>query len=540
MKQINILKKMLCMAIFIIMMLICHISLALTQGTIAVETANLRETASSSAKILELASKGEQVEILSEEGDWYKVKYKNITGYLRSDLVKVKEETVETASKVESSSNVENSSNTESSSNTENSSNTESSNDAENSSNTENQNNVEDSSNINNSTNSSDENTNNVEENVSEQQTVSNQDESSQIGKYKTTSDIKLKITPLIMSIEIADIPNAQDVDVTQLVNGWAYTNYQGKQGWVRVEKLQKQENDAVSGEQSQEQTQGQADGQQNDAQSQQNAEQSEAQQETQQSQQTSQESSTNTQQPTSKTMYVNSQTINLRKQANKTSEVVSQLSLNTEVEVVSEENGWSKVNVNGKTGYILSTLLSEKKQVTTRASDEPRAMATDVSSSSVSSAQDTTSSASSSATSSETSSVTSSGTSSGASTTATSGNGASVVSYANQFLGCKYVYGGTSPNGFDCSGFTYYVYKHFGVTLNRTAAGQYSNGRKVSKSELQPGDLVMFGSPIWHVGIYIGNGKIIHAANPSRGVTTDTINSGYYANNYTGARRIF
>ena len=72
------------------------------------------------------------------------------------------------------------------------------------------------------------------------------------------------------------------------------------------------------------------------------------------------------------------------------------------------------------------------------------------------------------------------------------------------------------------------------------TAAGQYSNGVAVSRSDLKPGDLVMFGkSGINHVGIYAGGGKIVHAANPSRGVTTDTINSGYYNKNYVGARRV-
>ena len=78
-------------------------------------------------------------------------------------------------------------------------------------------------------------------------------------------------------------------------------------------------------------------------------------------------------------------------------------------------------------------------------------------------------------------------------------------------------------------------------MNLNRTAAAQYSNGTAVSRGDLQVGDLVMFGngSNINHVGIYAGNGTIVHAANPSRGVTTDTINSGYYNTHYIGARRI-
>ena len=114
------------------------------------------------------------------------------------------------------------------------------------------------------------------------------------------------------------------------------------------------------------------------------------------------------------------------------------------------------------------------------------------------------------------------------------------VVSLAYSLLGVPYVSGGSSPSGFDCSGFTSYVLKQHGISLNRTAAGQYSNGVAVSRDQLQPGDLVMFGkSGINHVGIYIGGGQIVHAANKSRGVTTDTINSGYYNNNYVGARRV-
>ena len=122
------------------------------------------------------------------------------------------------------------------------------------------------------------------------------------------------------------------------------------------------------------------------------------------------------------------------------------------------------------------------------------------------------------------------------------SGKGATVVETAKRYIGCSYVYGATGPSSFDCSGFTCYVFGLHGVSLNRTAAGQYSNGVYVSRGQLQPGDLVMFGSSasnITHVGIYIGGGQIVHAANKSRGVTTDTINSGYYNNNYVGARRV-
>ena len=122
--------------------------------------------------------------------------------------------------------------------------------------------------------------------------------------------------------------------------------------------------------------------------------------------------------------------------------------------------------------------------------------------------------------------------------------SGSDIVSTAQSYLGYNYVSGGSSPSsGFDCSGFTQYVYKQYGINLNRTAADLASNGTPISKDELQPGDLVLFSyygsGSIGHAGIYIGNGQMIHAANSKRGVVTDTINSGYYAENYVTARRL-
>ena len=110
------------------------------------------------------------------------------------------------------------------------------------------------------------------------------------------------------------------------------------------------------------------------------------------------------------------------------------------------------------------------------------------------------------------------------------------VVSVAMRYLGVPYVWGGASPSGFDCSGFTMYVYAQVGVSLPHNAAAQYSMGTPVSRASLQPGDLVFFGG-LGHVGLYIGGGQFIHSPHSGSYVKIDSI-TGWYASTYVGARR--
>jgi N-acetylmuramoyl-L-alanine amidase len=119
------------------------------------------------------------------------------------------------------------------------------------------------------------------------------------------------------------------------------------------------------------------------------------------------------------------------------------------------------------------------------------------------------------------------------------------IVEYAKKFLGVPYVYGGSSPNGFDCSGFVMYVFKHSGISLNRVAADQATQGSKIAKSELKPGDLVFFDTNgghnyINHVGIYVGDGMFIHSSsgNSNRKVVISNLVSGFYNESYMTARR--
>jgi len=121
---------------------------------------------------------------------------------------------------------------------------------------------------------------------------------------------------------------------------------------------------------------------------------------------------------------------------------------------------------------------------------------------------------------------------------------GQQIAEYALQFLGVDYVYGGTSPSGFDCSGLTTYVYREYGYSLTRDANGQYrDNGVPVAKADLIPGDLVFFssngGSSVTHVGIYIGDNEFVHASTYTVGTIVSRLDSAYYISVWYGAKRI-
>jgi cell wall-associated NlpC family hydrolase len=116
------------------------------------------------------------------------------------------------------------------------------------------------------------------------------------------------------------------------------------------------------------------------------------------------------------------------------------------------------------------------------------------------------------------------------------------VVRTALAFRGVHYRYGGSSRSGFDCSGFTRYVYGRKGVSLPHSAADQFGHGRRVSGSEIRPGDLVFFHTTsrgISHVGLYIGSGKFVHASSGGGRVRVDSLNDGYYRRRFRGARRV-
>ena len=314
-----------------------------------------------------------------------------------------------------------------------------------------------------------------VEEN-SEEVTVE------ETGKRIVKENTKLKIVPVINATDIVEVKQNDEVTIIETIGDWVCIEKDTTKGWIRSDKLITLEEKAKQDEEAKAKAEAEKKA----------------------------EEEVKAKEQQTKTKYASSTTVNVRKEASKDSEIIAQISQNTAVEVISDEGGWAKVKVNGKEGYIASNLLSDKKtEVTTssRGSNETRKSNGE-----------------------------------NKATTSVPGKGATVVETAKKYIGYSYKYGATGPTSFDCSGFTSYIFKLHGVSLSRTAKAQYGNGTAVSRSNLQPGDLVMFGpsvSGINHVGIYIGGGQIVHAATPSRGVTIDTINSGYYNNNYVGARRV-
>jgi cell wall-associated NlpC family hydrolase len=126
----------------------------------------------------------------------------------------------------------------------------------------------------------------------------------------------------------------------------------------------------------------------------------------------------------------------------------------------------------------------------------------------------------------------------------AVSASGTEVVRVAQKYKGSKYTWGGASPKGFDCSGFTWYVYQQAtGMDITRGVEEQWQLGRSVRQGEWQAGDIVFFKNTfqrgLSHCGIYISGNEFIHAENEQTGVIISTLDSDYYSDHYAGARRL-
>ena len=236
----------------------------------------------------------------------------------------------------------------------------------------------------------------------------------------------------------------------------------------------------------------------------------------------------------------VNTDRLNVRKEPNTDSQIWTQISNSERYDVVSQDvDGWVQIQLDDDTAYVMTDYvdvryaLNEAIQYTPPAPEpEPETQAPAVSGNggNSSSGKSSTGKSSSGKNGSGKSSSGKSSSKNGSAPSGGSGGGkrSSVVSYAVQFLGNPYVWGGTSlTNGTDCSGFTMSVMSHFGVSLPHHAASQAGCGSSVSAGSMKPGDLVFYsnGSGINHVAIYIGNGQVVHASNPKSGIKISSWN---------------
>ena len=206
----------------------------------------------------------------------------------------------------------------------------------------------------------------------------------------------------------------------------------------------------------------------------------------------------------------INGDKVNIRSKPTTDGELLGTYSDGTTMTVIGINTGWYKVIHDGHTGYLRSDYMSIISG--TRASSSSGAGSANFSTS----------------------------------YTAPPANltlGQQIVDYALSYLGSKYVWGGASPSGFDCSGLVTYVCKNFDISVTRTAQSQYDNdGVNVNKSDLAPGDLVFFssgGSSVTHVGIYIGDNEFVHSSSSSTGVIVSRLDSAYYTRVWHGAKRV-
>lgn len=193
---------------------------------------------------------------------------------------------------------------------------------------------------------------------------------------------------------------------------------------------------------------------------------------------------------------------LNVRGEPNEKAQIIGTLNNGSRVSVVTKTGDWYKIIFGGKTGFVHSDYLRVTRKGEAEIITKPQSMEGEQK------AQE-------------------------------------AVDLAMEFLGTPYVWGGSSPEGFDCSGLVYYVYGELGVGLYRVAADQSRNGIPVSLKSLKAGDLVFFQnrqyySDINHVGIYVGDGEFIHAPQTGDVVKISALDEGYYATNLVCARRIF
>lgn len=498
----NLIKKAIYgLTVIIIALLVFSGIVKATEVEITGDIINLRQEASTDSTIIIQIAKGEKCELIEEEGNWYRIKYGDYTGYVSKDYAEI----VADSSSEESNNTESNNTTQEENSNTEESNTTQ-----EESTTTEQENN----------TNSGEE-----QNTTSEGSSASN---SSRTGK--TNKNTSVRIVPLINSSRIATLRNNTDVTVIEELNGWAYIQTDEIAGWVRAINLDIDNSNSTK-QPSNEKNEQDTNSNNSDNTDSTNNDSSDGNTDNNSNDDNNSDTTDNSTDFSKRTMYTKNAT-NIRSKPSTSSDIIMLVSINTALEVIGEEGDWYKVSTSEGEAYVSKDLLSNSRvNITNRGGIDRTSDSTEKKEST-------------------TSKTTTENTG-----TSLSAKASEIVSYAKKFLGVPYVYGGASPSGFDCSGFTMYVYNHFGISMRHGAQAQAKLGEKItanksSKSSLlnnlEVGDLVFFldyetMDEIGHCGIYIGDGNFIHASSGSGYcVKINSLLPGeYYNTRYCAARRV-
>ena len=335
---------------------------------------------------------------------------------------------------------------------------------------------------------------------------------------FYTTKDIELKSSADDSSEIVTVIPKGTAVELSQSGDKFAFVTLDGKSGVVDIENLSKDKVEVeevkteVSEETDKEETKSEVVSQEKVEVKTESKVEEKKETKPEVKTETKAEKKETVVQPTKKsvTLYATT-TLNVRAKADVLSSRVGGLQAGAQVNGY-DIGDWVEFEFNDKTAYVTKSYLSTEKPVikeTKKEEVKKEETTTAAAPSTDSSAVDV------------------------------------VIKSAMAQLGKRYIWAASNPNvGFDCSGLMYYAFGQAGYKLNRVAADQVRNGSPIAKSQLQPGDMVFFsnsgpGGYIGHVGLYIGDGKMIHASDPSTGVIISNIMSGYYANTYSGAVRV-
>ena len=491
---------------------ICVATVCLACNNVFAETKEIntatrvRKSASTDSNIVTVLYPGNDVEVLGQEGEWSKVQRGDYVGYVKTEFLKKLEDK-------DNESEIYNTVKKEVKNTVKNETKTETKNEVKNTivENKVVENKVENivKNEVTNTTN----NTNNT--------VISDTLETLEKGKIAILIKTELNVMPNFFSNSIIELDAGKVLTILDEINNWyKVVTEDGKEGWILKSKTT---NKVLNVEKPVKETDKNVDSVEKDTTE-------------------KRKTQTETKDVTNKKGIVNVETANIREKASTTAKRVGFLDYNDEVVILSEENGFYKITSTKIDGYVSKTLITvtdekvssrslaeERKEEVLRKEEERKKQEESVSKNE-----------------NNTEVVENVNTLSNNTTAEYSLNGESVVSYAKQFLGMSYVLGGKTPEtGFDCAGFTKYVYKNFGYTLGTIASAQTTVGTDVtSMADLKVGDLVLFQNEektkIGHTGVYMGNGEFIHAANPERGVVIDNLNtSSYYNTRFVIAKRI-